>query len=178
MTILIAYASKHGATQGIAERLAEKLRAAGQDADARPAATVASLDPYDAFIIGSAVYYGSWQKDASGFVRQHASTLAAHPVWLFSSGPIGSESTDREGRDVREAAVPKEIAELTDAIKPRGHRVFFGAMDRSKLGFVDRVIASMPAFPGAEGDFRDWADIESWAEGIAHELAAVPIAAR
>ena len=37
MSILVVYASKHGATQGIAERIAAKLGQAGQEAEARPA---------------------------------------------------------------------------------------------------------------------------------------------
>ena len=37
MHVLVAYASRHGATQGIAERIADTLRAAGLEAEARPA---------------------------------------------------------------------------------------------------------------------------------------------
>ena len=29
-------------------------------------------------------------------------------------------------------------------------------------------------FRRLEGDFRDWAEIEAWAGGIAHELAQLP----
>jgi menaquinone-dependent protoporphyrinogen oxidase len=35
MTVLVAYASKHGSTQGIAERIVEKLRQLGKQAEAR-----------------------------------------------------------------------------------------------------------------------------------------------
>jgi menaquinone-dependent protoporphyrinogen oxidase len=35
MTILVAYASKHGSTQGIAERIAERLRQLGKEAEDR-----------------------------------------------------------------------------------------------------------------------------------------------
>jgi menaquinone-dependent protoporphyrinogen oxidase len=50
--------------------------------------------------------------------------------------------------------------------------VFFGAWDRSKLdpaklGFAKRIVAKrLP-----QGDFRDWAAIEAWADGVARELA-------
>jgi menaquinone-dependent protoporphyrinogen oxidase len=36
MSILVGYASKHGATEGIAERFAETLTLAGRHAEARP----------------------------------------------------------------------------------------------------------------------------------------------
>src|SRR5437868_11497529 len=64
MTVLIAYASKHGSTQGIAERIAEKLRQLGKEAEARSVDAVEDPGSYEAFVIGSAVYYGSWLKEA------------------------------------------------------------------------------------------------------------------
>ncbi|HBY96145.1 MAG: flavodoxin domain-containing protein [Ardenticatenaceae bacterium] len=174
MSILVAYASKHGATQQIAERIAAKLRAAGQEAEAQPTKAVGNLAGYDAFVIGSAVYYGSWLKEAAEFVRRNGAVLANRPVWLFSSGPISAGTTDEQGRDLREVAEPKEIAEFRESLKPRDHRVFFGKLDRGTLGFMDRLVASLPAFPGAEGDFRDWPDIETWADSIARQLVQVP----
>jgi menaquinone-dependent protoporphyrinogen oxidase len=170
---LVAYASKHGATQGIAERIVETLRAAGQEAAARPVQAVGDLAAYEAFVIGSAVYAFHWQKEAAWFVRRNRAVLAARPVWLFSCGPLGTETKDAQGRDVRTGAEPKEIVEFREAINPRDHQVFFGALDRAKLGLTERLIFALPAARAAipEGDFRDWAEIEAWAESIAHELA-------
>jgi hypothetical protein len=42
---------------------------------------------------------------------------------------------------------------------------------------ADKLIASLPAFPGVEGDFRDWADVDAWARSIAHALGPVPAGA-
>jgi menaquinone-dependent protoporphyrinogen oxidase len=180
MSILIAYASKYGATQGIAERIAEKLRAAGQDAEARPVKAAGDLAGYEAVVIGSAIYYGSWLKEAMEFVRRNRAVLAARPVWLFSSGPLGTSATDTQGHDLRRAAEPKELAELRETINPRDHRVFFGALDRSKMGFKDRMLTNLPAARALflEGDFRYWKEIEAWAESIAHELAQMPASRR
>jgi menaquinone-dependent protoporphyrinogen IX oxidase len=75
MSTLVVYASKHGATQGIAKRIAAKLRQAGQQAQARPVAAVDHLTGYDAFVVGSAVYAAHWQKEASAFIRRN---LAHH----------------------------------------------------------------------------------------------------
>jgi menaquinone-dependent protoporphyrinogen oxidase len=170
--VLVAYASKHGATQGIAERIADTLRAAGLVVDLQPAKTAADPAAYDACVVGSAAYMGSWLEEATAFVQSNAGALASRPVWLFSSGPTGAQRTDAQGRDLRELSVPKESAGFERTIHPRGHRVFFGKVDFGQLGLVGRLVAHLPAswLPGVEGDFRDWADIDAWAHRIAAAL--------
>ncbi|MGZ3631124.1 MAG: flavodoxin domain-containing protein [Candidatus Limnocylindrales bacterium] len=180
MTTLVAYASKHGATEGIAERIGEKLRAAGLSADVRPVRGTADPSRYDAFVIGSAAYYGRWQKEAVDFVRRNRTLLADHPVWLFSSGPLGRATTDAQGRDLRVVAEPREIAEFRDSIAPRDHRIFFGALDHGRLGLTESLVALLPGGRNLlpEGDFRDWHEIGAWANGIAAALSGEPLAAR
>lgn len=177
MHVLVAYASRHGATQGIAERIAATLKQGGLDADARPVGSVKGLEEYDAFVIGSAAYMFHWMKEATELVRRNRVVLAGKPVWLFSSGPLGDEPTNAKGQDQKVAAVPKEIAELSEAVNARGHRVFFGAYDhdRKSIGFAERFMSLMPAAKDAlpEGDFRDWPEIEAWAAEIAGELQPV-----
>ncbi len=173
MSVLVAYATKYGATGEIAERIAGRLRASGLDAEAQPVGAAGDLSGYEAFVIGSAAYMGRWLKEAAGFVRRNRAALAGRPVWLFSSGPLGTEATDAQGRDLRELAEPKEFAEFREAIGPRGTRVFFGALDPGRLGLRDRLVRAMPAGRALlpEGDFRDWQAIEAWAGQIADELA-------
>ena len=94
MTVLVGYASKHGSTQGIAERISEKLRQMGKEAEARSVDAIKDPGSYEAFVIGSAIYYGSWMKEATDWVHRNQSVLANRPVWLFSSGPLGTEVKD------------------------------------------------------------------------------------
>jgi menaquinone-dependent protoporphyrinogen oxidase len=175
MLILVAYASKHGGTQGIAERIGEVLRAAGQPTDIRPVTEVEDASGYDAFVIGSATYAMHWVKDAAAFIRRNSEVLRRCPVWLFSSGPLGTQTITPEGQDVRDSAEPKEMAEFVDAIHPEQHRVFYGVLDPSKLGFGERMIRKLPAGRDLlpEGDFRDWSEIEEWAKAIASEVADI-----
>jgi menaquinone-dependent protoporphyrinogen oxidase len=173
MKVLVAYASKYGSTRGIAERIAQRLQAPGQQADARPVQAVDDLGGYDAVVVGSAVFAGHWMAEATGFVRRHRAVLADRPTWLFSSGPIGTMAAKHQ------PVAPKETGELVRAIDAREHRVFFGAWDRAnadraKLGFTERMVARwLP-----EGDFRDWATIEGWADSIARALQGARIAPR
>jgi len=173
MNVLVAYGSNHGATKDIADRIAARLQAEGQQAAARPVEAVDNLEGYDAFVVGSAVYGGRWTQEAVEFVRRHRAKLASRPVWLFSSGPIGKTATKYEPTE------PNGVAAIRRALSPRDHRVFFGAwnrsrLDRSQLGFTERIIAKrLP-----EGDWRDWPTIEGWVIGIARVLGAAQTATR
>ncbi len=180
MRVLVAYATRHGATRGIAERIGEVIKDRGLDASVQQVDTVGDVDDYDAFVVGSAAYMGSWLKGANAFVLHHRTTLASKPVWLFSSGPVGTETVDAKGHDVRAGAVPKEFAELRDVLHPRDEHVFWGAYDpdAKPIGLAEslgqRILRLMPAARDAipSGDFRDWPEIEAWADSIATRLAS------
>jgi menaquinone-dependent protoporphyrinogen oxidase len=171
--VLVAFSSRHGATQGIAERIASTLSAAGHDAAAIPLRDVGDLDGYDAFVVGSAVYMFHWLKEATKFVRHNRTLLGERPVWLFSSGPLGTEATDAKGRDLLETSEAKEVAGFLETVRPRGHAMFYGAYSPgAPAGLGERFVAMMPAARDAmpKGDFRDWEAIEAWAASIAADL--------
>jgi menaquinone-dependent protoporphyrinogen oxidase len=179
MKVLVAYASRHGATSGIAERIAAVLQGRDIEASAEDVEQVGDIAAYDAFVVGSAAYMGRWLKEASAFARRHRSVLATKPTWLFSSGPVGTDTVDAKGNDVRAAAEPKEFAELRETLHPRDEHVFWGAYDPDArpVGFAEavgqRILSMMPAARDAlpAGDFRDWPEIDAWAETIAAQLA-------
>jgi len=170
MNVLVAYASKYGSTKQIAERIALELAAAGCSAEAAPVTSTLDLGRYDAFVIGSAAFYGKWMQDAVEFVRHNAPLFSTRPVWLFSSGPLGQLKKD--GRDQRETAVPTDIPELTRLVRARGHRVFFGRLEKGVARGFDGFVANVM---GIEGDFRDWNDVAGWASEIAEALAPVAV---
>ncbi|MGO9754854.1 MAG: flavodoxin domain-containing protein [Solirubrobacteraceae bacterium] len=53
-----------------------------------------SLEPYDAVVLGSAVYAKHWRGDARHFLRHLGGELARRPFWVFSSGPVGDPAKD------------------------------------------------------------------------------------
>lgn len=172
MRVLVAHASKHGATARIAERIGETLTHAGHEGTVRTIRTAGDPGGYDAAVVGSAVYLGHWLKDAKAYLRQQQQALVRLPVWLFSSGPIGAAEVDQEGNDLRQASAPQELEELLTFVHPRDHRVFFGALDPKHLTLAERALRILPAGRDLlpEGDFRNWEEIDDWAAHIAAEL--------
>lgn len=177
MKVLVAYASAAGSTKGIAEFIGEKLRGHEIEVDVQDVNSAKNLEGYDAFVIGSALYRFHWLNEAKQFVSNNKSILASRPVWIFSSGPTGTKTTDAKGRDLREVSGPKEIEELRKKINPRDHRVFFGALYRDRLkGTVGWFARWIPK--DAEGDFRNWNEIESWTNSIVQSLLGLKATVR
>ena len=174
MKVLVAFESKYGATQGIADRIGDALRKRGLEADVIRCGEVRNASGYDAFVVGSATYEFNWRKDARKFVDRNARVLSAHPTWLFSSGPLGTETVDKDGKDVLKGAEPKQFSEFADLLHPKGTQVFRGAYHHDKIRGADRIVAWMPAIRDImpEGDFREWDAIDAWANSIADDLGA------
>jgi menaquinone-dependent protoporphyrinogen oxidase len=163
--VLVAYASKYGATAEIAEKIGQVLDEAGLNADVLPADAVRDLSPYQAVVLGSAVYIGRWRKQASKFLKANETTLAGKAVWLFSSGPTG------EGDPVELLQgwkLPKSLQPIADGIQARDVAVFHGATNSEKMNFIEKWMLKNVKAPA--GDFRDWDAINAWAMGIASAL--------
>ena len=84
--------------RGIAERIAQTLERNGLDVTLE---RIDDLDAggYDAYV-GQRRHAFHWMKEATRFVRHNAGMLSTRPVWLFSSGPVGTETVDKNGNDV------------------------------------------------------------------------------
>lgn len=174
MKVLVAYASKYGATEGIARRIGETLTKHGLEVVVARCKTVEDASGYDAYVVGSATYEFNWRKAARKFVERNAELLAAKPTWLFASGPVGTEDVDKDGNDVLKGAEPKQFTKYEELVHPRGTQVFKGAYDHDKIRGADRLVVWLPGIRDLmrEGDFREWDAIEAWASGIAQELQA------
>lgn len=175
MKVVVAYASAYGSTKGVAKEVADRLTRAGIRVDVKPIDELDAIEGYDAVVVGSAIHDRVWLPQAATFVRAHRAELAARPVWLFSVSSVGDTSSffgPRVGRLMRRMRKEsKEIAGFRLAIRPRDHRNFAGAIERSHWNLAGRVF--LKTFGGSYGDHRDWRDIDAWADDIARQLLAV-----
>jgi len=159
--ILVATASRHGATREIGDVIAAALRSRGSAAESADAAAVDDVEPYAAVVLGSAVYGGHWLEDALALARRRRAALLERPVWLFSSGPIG----DPRRRLVRwMGADPVDLPELVRLVDPVEHRMLPGRLLGADVGRVQRMALRLARL---EGDFRNWPAVEAYAAAIA-----------
>jgi flavodoxin len=113
MTVLIAAASKHGATDEIAARIGMRLIERGVDIEVKKLGQVADVSGYDAFVIGSGIYLGNWRKEARRFLDTHAAELAERPTWLFASGSIVGDPPSADDPNALRAGLADRLLEIT-----------------------------------------------------------------
>lgn len=157
--VLVAFASKMGGTQGIAEAIGEELLDRGLDVEVRVVGEVSSVDGYDCVVLGSAIYAARWRLEAARFFRRHTAELAGRGVWLFESGWIGKHPEFL-------AATPggRRRAKRVGADMPV---VFGGRLDPDlATGLLDRMLARR-----RPGDFRDFTEIRTWARKVADSVS-------
>ena len=152
MHILVTAASKHGATDEVADAIARRIEASGITVDRLAPADVTSVSGYDAVVVGSAVYILQWMPEAHDFMERFKDELPVGRVWAFSVGMNG---------------VPKPL--LTH-VKCRELHTFPGRYKPSLLSLRERSVARLAGV--VEGDFRDWEAIDQWADEIVEALKA------
>ena len=162
MKVLIAWSSRHGSTREVAAAVAETLEQEGLPAELRRADEVASLEGYDAVVLGTALYMGRPQAEARTFLRRHARGLRTLPFAAFALGP-GKEADFESSREQLAKALAHAKAE------PAVTEVFGGAIDPKALRFPFNRMEAV--------DLRDWEAIRAWARSLARVLAgtATPV---
>ncbi len=158
-SILLAYATRFGSTQEVAETIAAALREAGLEVDVQPVREVKMLDHYDAVVLGAAIYNARWHPNAPQFLSEHQETLRQRPVAIFALGPLstGDAAMRRSRRQL-----DKEL-EKYPWLKPVALEMFVGKLDPSKLGFFERLGSTA-------SDDRNWEAVRAWANALPAQL--------
>lgn len=170
--VLVAYATKHGATKEIAEKIGQILRHGDLQIDVKCVGDVKDLNAYEAIVLGSAVYIGKWRKEAVKFLQEHEKALTERMVWLFSSGPTGTGDPVELADDW---LFPPMLQPVVDRIQPQDIALFSGELNPEELNFIEKWMIRTVKAP--VGDFRDWDGITAWATSISNVLSQNPITA-
>ncbi|GEM_PF-1620717 len=135
MSVLIGYASKHGASRAYAEAMAKELGpgARAMDLDSREAAS-ADLGAFKRIILGSSVYAGSARPAFRKFLARRSVELGGKELSFFLCGLAKGEDT--------KGAIDKSIPE---AFRRGSARTAYlpGWLDSGKLTGFERFIMGM-----------------------------------
>lgn len=167
-TVLVAYASEHGSTREIAERIAARLERAGLRPKIAPVDEVADIARFGAVVVGSAIHNRAVLASAAAFLDRSAGDLARRPLWLFAVGLSGALAPGLRAR-AEKMQLRMCFARWRAQLAPRGERLFSGVLRRADFPMIGRLI--IRALGLRPGDYRDWDAIDAWADEIVQALA-------
>lgn len=168
-SVLVAYATKMGSAQEVAETVAEVLRESGFAVVVTPAGSAKNAADFDAVVLGTGIRAGRVYGEAVKFAKANASLLAGKPVALFSVGMQMAEDTEANRAQAKAFLQP-----LIDDLKPVAVATFGGKVDLKKAGLIwgaaYKMVAKQKQKEGSGGDpfadYRDWDAIKAWAAGL------------
>jgi menaquinone-dependent protoporphyrinogen oxidase len=163
-SVLVAYATRYGSTQEVAQAVAETLREQGLTVEMTPAREAQDLNGYNAIVLGAPLYMFHWHKDALHFLKRHQTALSTRPVAIFALGPLHDEAQEFEG--AREQ-LDKELAN-DPWLTPIAIAIFGGKLDPARFTFPHNLIPVMRNMPPS--DVRNWETIRAWATDLAPKL--------
>lgn len=162
--ILVTYASRTGATAGVAEAIGKSLAEAGVNVDVLPMQEVKDLASYRAVIAGSSIQGQHWLPEAFQFLQDYRSELRGMPFAAFLVCMTLAMKNGNYRQQVSDWMEP-----VRRQVRPLSEGLFSGSLDISKVpSFSDRMKFKMSVKMGvwSEGDHRDWNAIRSWAESL------------
>lgn len=193
--VLVAFATRHGSTNAVAEAVAGALREGGLETDVRQIDGALGVTGYDAVVVGAPMIMG-WHRDAERFVRRHRDALAALPVAVFITAASLTDTGESEIRGVPVAADPwlvkkpkaagklsrreryatqsHYLGDVLDAAapaKPVGAAFFGGSLDLATMNILEKLFVLL-VVGATPGDGRHWDFIKEWGAAIAPRLRA------
>ncbi|TAJ44136.1 flavodoxin domain-containing protein [Methanofollis fontis] len=157
--ILIAYASRYGSTQEIAESMARILEEQGFAIDCMNVMDVRDIGPYAAVVAGSPIYMGKWLVEAVDFIKLFRNDLKIRPLAIFAVGYSMKEESDVIRKSARAS-----MSEVTMYVQPQAEGLFAGKFDPDTMSQADLQIMKMAG--AVPGDARDWTMIGNWTRAL------------
>lgn len=176
--VLVAYATNHGHTHRIAERIAERLRGEGLEVDVselRPRRVQPDPAEYDAVLVGASVHAGKHQRHAVKWAGTHAGALAGRPSAFVSVSLTAADDTDEAPAATR--AIVDEFVEQT-RWTPGVTATVAGALQYREYDIATRVLMRLIARQhgqstdaGRDVEFTDWDAVDSFAADFVARVA-------
>lgn len=179
--VLVLYASTHGHTAKVADRIGDVLRRGGVAARVRPLGKDAiRIDPseFDAYILAGSVHGGHHQHEVMEWISEHRTTLCTHPSAFVSVSLTAADDTDEARATCR--SMIDDVLDQTGWI-PSETLAVAGALQFEEYGLPTRVLmrliarrheqqSGVPVDLHHDTDYTDWDAVERFAEAFAASL--------
>ena len=175
--VLILYATSEGQTGRIAERISERLRAAGHRVTAlraREEELLPEIAAFDAVIVGASVHYGHHPTYFARALQRQREALQARPSVFFSV------SLSADGPGANRPAAARYVRKYLRKIgwQPRTTAAFGGALRYSEYAWWKRELVRLfVRVAGGDTDisrdyeYTDWAAVTQFADAVARDAA-------
>ena len=167
--VLVIYGTKTGCTREIAERIGARLTADGAAAAVFSAGEAPTPEGYDAAVVGSGIRMSQWHEPVRNWVAVNAEALRAMPVASYTAC-LTIVSEPEKGEEMRSWSKAVEDAAGITVVDSG---LFAGWFEPKEFGFLERTV--LKGMKAPQGDFRDFAAVDAWADQIAPKLGISPV---
>ncbi len=175
MKVLVGYATVHGSTSEVAQRIGDVLKQHGHEVTVADVKTLTHVDGYDAFVMGTPIHAGTWLPELKGFVKAFEPQMIGKPFYLWVTCIRVLEEYGMS--HVMDFYMEPELLRQLDV---RSKTAFAGKLDLQSVDWNERWSLAARydghAWPtNFDGDFRDWDKIADWATATAKDLESLPV---
>lgn len=175
MKVLVGYATVHGSTEEIAQRIGKVLTQRGYNVTVANVKTLTHVDEFDAFVLGTAIEAGTWLPEFKAFFKAFDNQMMGKPIYVWVSCIRVMEEYGMS--HVMDFYM---VPELLAKQNVRSRTAFAGKLDLETVDWNERWSLAARydghAWPtNFDGDFRDWVKIEDFATSTANDLQAMAI---
>lgn len=177
MNILIAFASKEGQTEKIAEFIADVVRHHGHQAKTLPCHHLPKdfdITSFDAVIIGGSIHMNKYPGYLNKFVTTYLDSLNQVPSALFTVC-MATHSENEKERIAADAFGPA-LSQKTQW-QPNVMETFAGAIKYTQYGFITRkIMQSIARKEGGDTDtsrdfeYTDWEKVTQFTERFLSQI--------
>jgi menaquinone-dependent protoporphyrinogen oxidase len=179
--VLVLYASTHGHTAKIADRVATIIRAEGIEVRERrigEATEHLDLSGFDGVVVGASVHTGHHQREIVDWLTEHHTSLSARPSAFFSVSLTAADDTDEARATTR--GLIDDVLDASGWI-PTTTVPFAGALQFLEYGLPTRVLMRLIARRiehqtgtavdvHEDTDYTDWDAVDAFARSFAAEV--------
>ncbi|MBS1715737.1 MAG: protoporphyrinogen oxidase [Armatimonadetes bacterium] len=166
----VVYATTHGQTRKIAERIAEVLRSEGHDVTVSEFGGEVREDS-TTVVLGGPVYIGSASPELCQWAKERQEALASRTVAFFT---VSMSASDK--RDVARLEDARIVEEALSAsrLEPDFIASLAGSLDYTKYPYLKRMLMKRiarlsggPQDTGRDHELTDWEQVDAFARAVA-----------